>query len=230
MNGINSVEEKSQAVEHEMLAHIPLFSHPNPQNILLIGAGTLEEALRHKTVRKCSIISTVGNLSVPNENPRVKFIKEDAIKFLESTQEKFDVILVDDPSTVLDFYRVAPRVLHASGVIASRGGALFSAEENVALVKVISEHFSIAHLYTFSQKEGAFWFIYGSKGPCPVTDFNPERVLRLSMPFFYYNEEIHIGSFLLPEFMRRKYSEWLTPFPSGDEDDEDFEEEEDDYE
>ena len=48
------VTEKDEFVYHEMLAHVPLFAHPNPKRVLIIGGGdggTLREVMRHKGVR-----------------------------------------------------------------------------------------------------------------------------------------------------------------------------------
>ena len=48
------VTEKDEFVYHEMLAHVPLFAHPNPKRVLIIGGGdggTLREVMRHKSVR-----------------------------------------------------------------------------------------------------------------------------------------------------------------------------------
>ena len=41
-------------VYHEMLAHVPICSHPDPQDILIIGGGDggcAREALRHRQVK-----------------------------------------------------------------------------------------------------------------------------------------------------------------------------------
>jgi spermidine synthase len=47
------VTEKDEFVYHEMLSHVPLFAHPNPKRVLIIGGGdggTLREVMRHKGV------------------------------------------------------------------------------------------------------------------------------------------------------------------------------------
>ena len=40
---------------HEMIAHIPMMQHKNPESVLVIGGGdggTVREVLKHKTVKK----------------------------------------------------------------------------------------------------------------------------------------------------------------------------------
>ncbi len=43
--------ERDEFVYHEMLAHIPLFTHPEPKRVLVVGGGdggTVRETLKHK--------------------------------------------------------------------------------------------------------------------------------------------------------------------------------------
>ena len=39
----------------EMMAHVPIFAHPNPKSVLVIGAGdggVIREVLKHKSVER----------------------------------------------------------------------------------------------------------------------------------------------------------------------------------
>lgn len=59
---INSLDISYQ----EMIAHIPLASHPNPKKVLVIGGGdggVVREALKHKTVEEVVLcdIDEVGS-------------------------------------------------------------------------------------------------------------------------------------------------------------------------
>ena len=39
----------------EMMAHVPIFAHPNPKSVLVIGAGdggVVREVLKHKSVER----------------------------------------------------------------------------------------------------------------------------------------------------------------------------------
>ena len=43
---------------HEMIAHIPMMHHKNPESVLVIGGGdggTVREVLKHKSVKKIKI-------------------------------------------------------------------------------------------------------------------------------------------------------------------------------
>lgn len=52
-----------------MIAHLPLASHPNPVNVLVIGGGdggVIREVLKHKSVEKVTLcdIDEVGPLAL----------------------------------------------------------------------------------------------------------------------------------------------------------------------
>jgi spermidine synthase len=43
----------------EMIAHIPIASHPDPKTILVVGGGdggVIREALKHKSVEKVTLV------------------------------------------------------------------------------------------------------------------------------------------------------------------------------
>lgn len=49
----------------EMITHLPMASHPNPENVLVIGGGdggVIREVLKHKSVKKVTLcdIDEVG--------------------------------------------------------------------------------------------------------------------------------------------------------------------------
>ncbi|MDE5113896.1 MAG: hypothetical protein O4803_06390, partial [Trichodesmium sp. St15_bin1_1] len=44
---------------HEMIAHVPMFAHSNPERVLIIGGGdggTAREVLRHPMVKECVMV------------------------------------------------------------------------------------------------------------------------------------------------------------------------------
>jgi spermidine synthase len=50
-------------VYHEMIAHVPLFVHPNPRNVLIIGGGdggAAREVLRHPGVETVEMVEIDG--------------------------------------------------------------------------------------------------------------------------------------------------------------------------
>lgn len=93
-----------------LIGHIPMFLHPNPEKILLVGFGsgsTTNAILKYnpKEVICCEIskevIETAPLFSNVNENclndPRLKIVIEDAQSYLNIADKKFDVI-ISEPS------------------------------------------------------------------------------------------------------------------------------------
>jgi spermidine synthase len=93
-----------------MLCHIPALLHADPRSVLVVGFGagvTAGSFLVHPGVERISICeiepliprAVAGYFSKENydvvQNPRVRFIYDDARHFILTTREKFDVITSD---------------------------------------------------------------------------------------------------------------------------------------
>jgi len=94
---------------NEMITHVPLFSHPAPKRVLIIGGGdcgALTEVLKHPEVEKCTmceidrmVVETSQRhfpyLCAGLEDPRADVIFCDGKKYIEETNEKFDIVILD---------------------------------------------------------------------------------------------------------------------------------------
>jgi predicted membrane-bound spermidine synthase len=57
LDGVIQLTERDEFAYQEMIAHLPLFAHPNPVNVLIVGGGdggVAREVSRHKGVKKVS--------------------------------------------------------------------------------------------------------------------------------------------------------------------------------
>ncbi len=57
--------EKDEFVYHEMVAHVPLFTHPNPKKVLVVGGGdggVIREILKHPSVEKAVLVDIDGKV------------------------------------------------------------------------------------------------------------------------------------------------------------------------
>lgn len=57
LDGVVQLTERDEFAYQEMIAHLPLFAHANPENVLIVGGGdggVLREVARHKGVKKAS--------------------------------------------------------------------------------------------------------------------------------------------------------------------------------
>lgn len=99
---------------HESLVHIPMLAAPNKQRILVLGGGdglAVREILKYDEVenivmvdldpeivelcRSHEAIRTVNEGALDSEKLRI--VNEDAYKYLEETDELFDVVIIDLP-------------------------------------------------------------------------------------------------------------------------------------
>ena len=220
--------EKDEFIYSEMISHVPLFSHPDPQEILIIGGGngaTAREVLKHKNINKCTIVEIdelvisaskkyLKTASVAFEDPKLDLHIENGADFVKKYKEFFDIIIVDNsvnsPSAVLfsrAFYENAYRALKKEGIIVTNYfNFLYDPNRHKsALNKVKNSGFKKAGFYSFnniSQPPGAWSFLFASKKPHPIENFEPLRIKNSDISFRYYNEEIHKTSFARPQFLK----------------------------
>ncbi|MEE8342214.1 MAG: spermidine synthase, partial [Gammaproteobacteria bacterium] len=53
------ITEKDEFVYHEMIAHVPLFVHPKPERVLVIGGGdggAIREVIKHRSVQQATLV------------------------------------------------------------------------------------------------------------------------------------------------------------------------------
>ena len=138
--------EKDEFVYHEMISHVPLFSHTQPKELLIIGGGdggTAREALKHKNIN-CTMVeidSLVINAckkhlkatAVSFDNPSLNLKIGDGSQFIKKYKSAFDVIIVDSsdpvgPSSILfgeSFYKDVFKALKKDGIVNSSSGKPF---------------------------------------------------------------------------------------------------------
>ena len=142
LDGIVQTTIRDEFAYHEMITHIPLFTHNNPKKVLVIGGGdggTIREILKHKSVEKavlCEIDERVVELSkkyLPEiscglSDPRVEVFIGDGIKYVREHNNEFDVAIVDSPDPIgaavglfsIDFYSSLYDCLKADGIFTAR--------------------------------------------------------------------------------------------------------------
>lgn len=229
-DGLVMLTERDEFVYHDMITHVPMFTHPNPKSVLIIGGGdggTAREVLRHPGVEKCTMVEIdpvvveacrkfLPQTACELDNEKLNLIIGDGVTFMAETPERFDIILIDStdpigPAAPLfgpTFYGNVKKCLNPDGMAVSQGESPFyHADVQVAMLKVLNDTFENVYSYNYSNLAypGGTWsFTLVSKGPCPLRDFDAKRVEASELDFKYYNSEIHRGAFALPSFMRKK--------------------------
>jgi len=228
LDGNAMFSEKDEFIYHEMLAHVPMCTHRDPKNILIIGGGdgaTAREVLRHEGVKVdlVEIDEAVVNTSkkyFPNlgawENERLNLTIESGMDFIsKAADESYDVILVDvtDPSDLSSelydatFYAQANRVLKADGLIAVQGGSYWMDLENhKKILETVGRPFGIAMPYRYEMHTypGTNWnFILASKKYHPTADIVLQRADLLE-GHNYYTCDIHRAAFTVPKYIKKE--------------------------
>jgi len=224
------ITEADEFIYHDMIAHIPLFTHPNPKKVLVIGGGdggTAREVLRHPNIEKCVMVEideTVINAckehipqtAVVFDHPKLELRIEDGVAYVANTTEKFDIILIDSTDPIgpaqplfgTDFYQNLNRILTAEGIVVSQGESPFYFQDlQLHLAKITHQIFPIVRFYNyhnFSYPGGTWSFAFSSKKWHPIHDFSAQRVSHSGLDFEYYNAEIHTAAFALPGYQKKQ--------------------------
>src|SRR3972149_640904 len=97
-------------IYHESLVHPAMLAHPAAKRVFIVGGGegaTLREVLRHPTVERVLMVDIDEEVVnrckefLPEwhkgsfDDPRAEVRFLDARRYLEETQERFDVIIID---------------------------------------------------------------------------------------------------------------------------------------
>jgi spermidine synthase len=131
LDGVTQVTSRNEFLYHEPMVHPALTSHPDPKDVLIIGAGDggiLREVLKHP-VEKAVMAELDGGVVdfcdrlMPEINggafkdKRYRLEVGDGRKFVETTKEKFDAVIMDmtdpfGPSVMLytkEFFQAVKR-------------------------------------------------------------------------------------------------------------------------
>jgi spermidine synthase len=228
LDGIIQLTQFDEFSYQEMLAHIPLFAHPKPETVLVIGGGDggiLREIGRHDCVTRmdfCEIdemVITVSRQFLPDlacgfDDPRVNVFIGDGAAFVQEKTGVYDVIIVDSsdpigPGEVLfkkPFYESLKNALKPGGIIATQGESIFLHKDCVTnLAKITRDLFNrqaYACIMVPTYPGGNIGICLGSLEPDltrPAREIDPGIQAQLK----YYSPEIHEAAFVLPFFAQK---------------------------
>ncbi len=146
LDGIVQLSTFDEYIYHEMIVHPPMFAHPDPQRVCIVGGGdggTLREVLKHNPkevvmidIDKQFVKAAAKYLPSLSDgafsDPRVTLLFEDASEALQRYENIFDVTIIDcndavGPSEILferDFYATVSRALKDDGVCSVQVGSM----------------------------------------------------------------------------------------------------------
>ena len=230
LDGVIQVTQRDQFSYAEMITHLPLFAHPNPEHVVLIGGGdgaVLTEIVKHKSVKSvtiCEIDEMVIDVSkkyFPEyadvwTHPKLTIHIGDGAAFLESHRKEFDVVIVDSSDPVgpaealfeASFFKSCKRALKKDGILCTQGECQWLHAKIIGgVLKFCGDLFKkVEYAYTTipTYPSGQIGFVM-----CGRSDFSlrkPKRKVKKALKkkerksLKYYNHDIHRAAFALPTF------------------------------
>lgn len=225
---------------HEPLVHPAMLLHGSPCNVLILGGGegaTAREVLRWKTVKQATMIDIDGEVvdacrehlvemhRHAFDDPRLKVVIGDAMDFLDTTAQTWDIIISDlsdpiedGPSFKLftkEYFEKAKRVLAPDGVFVLQAGPVSPAELTMharlaRTMKTVFEHVEsfVTQVPTYASPWG---FVLGTARPIDTRP-DPDRIDRqlqekTSGGLRMLDGITVLGMFQLPVHLRRAIRE-----------------------
>ena len=231
IDDIVMITEQDEFVYREMISHVPLCNHPQPQDVLVIGGGdggVVREVVRYsniKTVTLCEIDGAVievcqehfPQLTQGLQDQRVKVKIADGRDFLaNSTAGTFDVIIVDSTDPVgpglclftSEFYASVARALRPGGIMAAQTESPWARRE---LLRNINSNIRTAfeHVRPYigtvpTYPRGLWSWTLAANSPINPAAFRCERFQAVAPQLRYLTEELMVSAFHLPRFHRDK--------------------------
>ena len=213
---------------HEMIAHIPMMQHKNPETVLVIGGGdggTVREVLKHKTVKHVVLCEIDGmvidackeflpTISCGLDDPRVEILVQDAIEYIKDKKNEFDIVLIDStdpmgPGEGLftdEFYTNVKNSLKEGGIMVAQSESPFAQAESVRKMYVqLNKVFPSCATYTANipTYPGGYWaWAFCSQSVKPLSYFAEDRYPDIVKTCKIYNKDYHMARFALPNYLK----------------------------
>ncbi len=224
-------------IYHESLVHPAMVTHSNPRKALIIGGGegaTLREVLKHSTIADAVMVDIDGELvELVKEHlaemhrgsfydPRSRTVIMDGLKYVEESNEVFDVIILDltDPhgpeiSKSLyskDFYLKLLRILNEDGIVVSQvGNSFFYPNTYRNTIRNLKETFNIVREYSVWVPSYGYScnFAIASQvhDPAKLTAHEVDKLLsERGVKTRFYSGNVHVAFMNMPVVLN-KFSE-----------------------
>ena len=236
------LDDKTQSTEldefvyHEALVQPVMVAHPSPRTVFIAGGGegaTAREALRHKSVERVvmvdldELVVSMCRKYLPNhhqgafDDPRLTLLHEDALAYIENTDEYFDIAIIDVPDPLeagpayllftQEFYRSLRARLNPGGMMVAQSGptgATFYEQCFSAVANTVGTVFPAVHLSeAFIPSFGTTWgFVVGAPDGSALrlstAEIDRRIAERVRGTLRSYDGAAHLGMFAVPKFLR----------------------------
>lgn len=235
LDGKTQSTERDEHIYHETLVHPAMLLHPDPRRVFVGGGGeggTLREILAHRSVEKAVMVDldqqVVGlcREHLPQhhqgafDDPRAEVVFDDARGFLQSTDQTFDVMIMDlvdplegGPAYLLyteEYYEIARARLNPGGILVTQSGPagfLSLHECFTPIYKTLESIFT--HAVPYQVHVPSFITLWGFTlaSDTPLPDTSPADVdrgieERIAKTLRHYDGQSHSAMFALPRHIR----------------------------
>ena len=221
LDGAYQLTERDEFTYSEMMAHVPLCAHRNPEKVLIIGGGDgaiMREVLKHDCVKQCTLIDIDKRVKECSQkflpfagdsfnNPRADFKCMDAMKFIKETDERFDVVIIDSTDPVdfaaglfqSPFYADVKKIMNDDAMLSELTESPFidkklmcqAIDEMRKIFPIVKMYWGVVPTYP-----SGMW----TYGLSSMKD-DPSVPVRDVKNTKWYTNEIHKNSFVLPPFL-----------------------------
>ena len=223
-------------VYHEALVHPSMITHPNPKSIFIAGGGegsTAREVLSYGAVENVTMVDLdqeivelcmkhlPGHHRGAFKDIRLKTIYEDAYTFLEHSEEKFDIAVIDVPDPLehgpaidlftREFYSLLSKNMNKAGLVVAQSGPTgpaFMEQCFSAVSNTMASVFPSVNVYeAFIPSFGTTWgFVIGSNSLDPselsIQEIDARIRSRIDNELGFYDGVTHTGMFNIPKYLR----------------------------
>lgn len=227
LDGAFQLTERDEFCYSEMMAHVPLCAHPAPKRVLVVGGGDgaiLKEVLRHPCVERCTLVDIdervietskkwLPTIGCALEDPRADVRCMDALEYIRSTPDRFDVVIVDSTDPVdfaaglfqAPFYEDIKHVLNPRGMMTELTESPFT-DTDLMLQAMVQMRgvFPVVRMYwgaVPTYPSGMWTYGAASLSADPATPIREVQGTR------WYTNAIHRAAFVLPPFLEELIEE-----------------------
>lgn len=235
LDGKIQSSEADEFIYHEALVHPAMITHPNPESVFIAGGGegaTLRDALSHNSVKRAVMVDIDEEVIdlcqqfLPShsrgafKDPRTELYHMDAREYLEKTENRFDVIIIDLPDPIeegpayrlytREFYQIVRDRLTGNGLIAVQAGS-GSQKELLNLTAVNNTLNGVFQIVAVNIVDipcfgGPWGFCIASRQydpkVLPVEEIDDRIKQRGLSSLRFYDGLTHRGMFSLPLYIR----------------------------
>jgi spermidine synthase len=235
LDGVIQCTQRDECSYQEMITHLPINSHPNPEKVLVIGGGdggVVRELDKHPAVKEitmCEIDEKVVEvskkylpyMSTGFNSPKLNLLFADGFDYMGKHLGEFDVIITDSsdpigPASSLfqkSYYELMKKALRPGGIVCTQGECLWLHLDLIATMQEFCKDLYPVVDYGYctipTYPSGQIGFTLCSLNP----DTNFKEPLTIlsedqieKLELNYYNADIHKASFVLPTFARKVLS------------------------